>query len=150
MPLVPIKPLNLQLPYPTSNCPTLQVVTLNSDDPAYFGGYLLDNYPWVQKLLGLDIRGVARLAGVVHVRWCGKCFTVDREMPMITAWAFLVSQAPLPSFPMTLFSFTPLLWCPSGNSFHASFISEEERSAYLAAIEEEVSKAEAEVRELSV
>jgi adenosine deaminase len=41
------------------------VVTLNSDDPAYFGGYLLDNYRWVQKLLKLDIRGIARLAGMI-------------------------------------------------------------------------------------
>ena len=38
------------------------VVTINSDDPAYFGGYLLDNYRLVQRLLGLDIPQMARLA----------------------------------------------------------------------------------------
>lgn len=31
------------------------IVTLNSDDPAYFGGYLLDNYRLVQRLLDLGV-----------------------------------------------------------------------------------------------
>ena len=38
-------------------------VTINSDDPAYFGGYIVDNYLAVQRALGLteeDIRLVAR------------------------------------------------------------------------------------------
>ena len=38
------------------------VVTVNSDDPAYFGGYLLDNYVAVQKALGLGYADLAQLA----------------------------------------------------------------------------------------
>ncbi len=37
-------------------------VTINSDDPAYFGGYLLDNYRAVQAALGLSVEEVRRLA----------------------------------------------------------------------------------------
>src|SRR5262249_52486232 len=40
-------------------------VTVNSDDPAYFGGYLLDNFRAVQAALGLgaaDLRVLARNA----------------------------------------------------------------------------------------
>jgi adenine deaminase len=39
------------------------VVTLNSDDPAYFGGYLNENYRAVQQALGLrrdEVAGIAR------------------------------------------------------------------------------------------
>lgn len=38
-------------------------VTINSDDPAYFGGYIADNYIAAQRALGLteeDIRTIAR------------------------------------------------------------------------------------------
>lgn len=38
------------------------VVTVNSDDPAYFGGYLLDNYMVAQRALGLSRADLARLA----------------------------------------------------------------------------------------
>jgi adenosine deaminase len=38
------------------------VVTVNSDDPAYFDGYLLDNYVAVERALGLDRQDLARLA----------------------------------------------------------------------------------------
>ena len=38
------------------------VVTINSDDPAYFGGYLVDNYLGVQRALGLDEATIRRLA----------------------------------------------------------------------------------------
>jgi adenosine deaminase len=38
------------------------VVTVNSDDPAYFGGYLLDNYVAVQRALGLSHADLAQLA----------------------------------------------------------------------------------------
>jgi len=37
-------------------------VTVNSDDPAYFGGYLTDNYLAVQQALGLTRHDVAALA----------------------------------------------------------------------------------------
>lgn len=38
------------------------VVTINSDDPAYFGGYLNENYRAVQQALGLSRDDLARLA----------------------------------------------------------------------------------------
>ena len=38
------------------------VVTVNSDDPAYFGGYLLDNYLAIQRALGLSHADLAQLA----------------------------------------------------------------------------------------
>ncbi len=38
------------------------MVTVNSDDPAYFGGYILDNYLAVADGLGLDDDDLARLA----------------------------------------------------------------------------------------
>jgi adenine deaminase len=38
------------------------VVTVNSDDPAYFGGYLLQNYVAVQRALGLSRADLAQLA----------------------------------------------------------------------------------------
>ena len=37
-------------------------MTVNSDDPAYFGGYLLDNYLAVQRALGLSRADLAQLA----------------------------------------------------------------------------------------
>jgi len=37
-------------------------VTVNSDDPAYFGGYLLENYLAVQQALGLSALQLAQLA----------------------------------------------------------------------------------------
>ena len=41
------------------------VVTVNSDDPAYFGGYVGENYSAIQKALGLkdaEMRTIARNA----------------------------------------------------------------------------------------
>jgi len=39
------------------------VVTLNSDDPAYFGGYLNANYEWVTRIAKLGPNDIAKLAG---------------------------------------------------------------------------------------
>jgi adenosine deaminase len=39
------------------------VVTLNSDDPAYFGGYLNENYRAAQRALGLTREQLVRIAG---------------------------------------------------------------------------------------
>ena len=36
--------------------------TANSDDPAYFGGYLLDNYLRTAEAVGLERRHLVRLA----------------------------------------------------------------------------------------
>ncbi len=38
------------------------LVTVNSDDPSYFGGYLNDNYRAVHEHLGVDAAGIVRLA----------------------------------------------------------------------------------------
>jgi adenosine deaminase len=38
------------------------LVTVNSDDPAYFGGYVADNYQAVHDDLGIDRAGLAQLA----------------------------------------------------------------------------------------
>jgi adenine deaminase len=37
-------------------------VTVNSDDPAYFGGYVTENFLAVEKALGLDRNDISRLA----------------------------------------------------------------------------------------
>jgi adenosine deaminase len=37
-------------------------VTVNSDDPAYFDGYLADNYAAVQRALGLERADIVALA----------------------------------------------------------------------------------------
>ena len=38
------------------------IVTLNSDDPAYFGGYVNENYQAMQDHMGLDDATLARIA----------------------------------------------------------------------------------------
>lgn len=38
-------------------------VSVNSDDPAYFGGYVLDNYLAIQRAFSLSRQDLARLAG---------------------------------------------------------------------------------------
>lgn len=38
------------------------LVTINSDDPAYFGGYVADNYLALQRALGLDLETLGALA----------------------------------------------------------------------------------------
>jgi adenosine deaminase len=38
------------------------VVTINSDDPAYFSGYLNDNYEYVAAVAKLGAEDIARLA----------------------------------------------------------------------------------------
>lgn len=45
--------------------------SVNSDDPAYFGGYILDNYCAVQEAFGLSIaewKGIA--VGAIEGSWC--------------------------------------------------------------------------------
>ena len=37
-------------------------VTINSDDPAYFGGYIEDNFQVLHKALGLDFQDIYKLA----------------------------------------------------------------------------------------
>ena len=37
-------------------------MTVNSDDPAYFGGYLVENYAAAERALGLSHADLAQLA----------------------------------------------------------------------------------------
>ena len=70
MPLTmcPLSNLELQVTPDLSRHPLKElldaglVVTVNSDDPAYFDGYLLDNYVAVERALGLSHADLAQLA----------------------------------------------------------------------------------------
>ena len=45
--------------------------SINSDDPAYFGGYILDNYCSVQEAFGLNLREWKFIAdGAIEGTWC--------------------------------------------------------------------------------
>lgn len=45
--------------------------SINSDDPAYFGGYILDNYCAVQEAFGLSIQEWKYIAdGAIEGSWC--------------------------------------------------------------------------------
>ena len=47
--------------------------SINSDDPAYFGGYILDNYYAVQDAFGLSIKEWKYIAdGAIEGSWCGE------------------------------------------------------------------------------
>jgi adenosine deaminase len=66
-------------------------VTVNSDDPAYFGGYLLENYLAVQRALGLTRAQLATLArnsieasflnDAAKRRWTSAIDACEREAP---------------------------------------------------------------------
>jgi adenosine deaminase len=45
--------------------------SINSDDPAYFGGYILDNYCAVQEAFGLSVKEWRYIAeGAIEGSWC--------------------------------------------------------------------------------
>ena len=45
--------------------------SINSDDPAYFGGYILENYCALQEVFGLTVQEWEKIAkGAVHGSWC--------------------------------------------------------------------------------
>lgn len=47
--------------------------SINSDDPAYFGGYVLENYCAVQEAFGLSVAEWTRIARAsVEGSWCGQ------------------------------------------------------------------------------
>jgi adenosine deaminase len=47
--------------------------SVNSDDPAYFGGYILENYCALQEEFGLTVRDWERIVkGAVMGSWCGE------------------------------------------------------------------------------
>lgn len=46
-------------------------LSINSDDPAYFGGYILDNYYAVQEAFGLSLKDWKYIAdGAIEGSWC--------------------------------------------------------------------------------
>ncbi|MCJ1476184.1 adenine deaminase [Lambiella insularis] len=54
--------------------------SLNSDDPAYFGGYILDNYCAVQESFGLTVGEWEQIAGnAIEGSWCHE----DRKQEII-------------------------------------------------------------------
>jgi len=56
--------------------------TVNSDDPAYFGGYVNDNYRSVAKGLGLTREEIVRLA---RNSFTGSFLTADEQAPLLAA-----------------------------------------------------------------
>jgi adenine deaminase len=70
------------------------LVTINSDDPAYFGGYVDDNYAAVRRELGLDERQLATLAANSF----DACFIDDdqRVRWQQEVWASLASSTDAP------------------------------------------------------
>jgi adenosine deaminase len=67
------------------------IVTVNSDDPAYFGGYLSDNFIAVQEGLGLDRAHLLALAAnAVEAAFVGEARRVELrvELDAFAATAF--------------------------------------------------------------
>lgn len=66
--MCPLSNLELQVTPDLSRHPLKElldaglIVTVNSDDPAYFDGYLLDNYVAAERALGLSRDDLAQLA----------------------------------------------------------------------------------------
>ena len=66
--LCPLSNLKLKVVHRLEDHPILKMmekkllVTINSDDPAYFGGYVNDNYIAVSKALGLNVEQIGRIA----------------------------------------------------------------------------------------
>jgi len=55
--------------------------SINSDDPAYFGGYILDNYCAVQEAFGLSLKEWKYIAtGAIEGSWCDD----DRKKVLLT------------------------------------------------------------------
>ncbi|MCG8442203.1 MAG: adenosine deaminase, partial [Caulobacterales bacterium] len=52
--------------------------TVNSDDPAYFGGYLVDNYAAVAAATGL---GVAEIATLARHSFTGSFLAPEEQAP---------------------------------------------------------------------
>ncbi|EKG12484.1 Adenosine/AMP deaminase [Macrophomina phaseolina MS6] len=63
--------------------------SINSDDPAYFGGYILDNYVAVQKAFNLSVKDwdwVCR--GAIEGSWCKQA----RKDELLNALDAVISQ----------------------------------------------------------
>ena len=63
--------------------------SINSDDPAYFGGYILDNYCEVQKAHQLDVKDWERICrNAIEGSWC----TEVRKEEMLKQLARVISN----------------------------------------------------------
>ena len=61
-------------------------VTINSDDPAYFGGYIAENLALVQRDLGLGPEGLATLSrNAFEAAWLPRA-AKDRYLAMVDAY----------------------------------------------------------------
>jgi adenosine deaminase len=73
-------------------------VTINSDDPAYFGGYIEENFVLVQEKLGLGPQGLATLSkNAMEAAWLAPA-TRDEFLGRVDAHlaAFARGQEPVP------------------------------------------------------
>ncbi|CUS22353.1 LAQU0S05e03466g1_1 [Lachancea quebecensis] len=75
--ICPLSSLKLQVVQDISDLPLTQLLeagvpfSINSDDPAYFGGYILDNYVAVQKKFNWDAATWAKVARqAIEGSWC--------------------------------------------------------------------------------
>ncbi|MCJ1484970.1 adenine deaminase [Schaereria dolodes] len=63
--------------------------SINSDDPAYFGGYVLDNYCAVQEAFNLTIKDWENIAkGAVEGSWCSE----DRKNSILQMVSTVVTE----------------------------------------------------------
>jgi adenosine deaminase len=61
-------------------------VTINSDDPAYFGGYIAENFALVRHDLGLGPEGLATLSrNAFEAAWLPRA-AKDRYLAMVDAY----------------------------------------------------------------
>ena len=64
--------------------------SINSDDPAYFGAYILDNYCAVQEAFGLDMEEwTSIITASIHGSWCSEA----RKEEMFAVFADVLAQA---------------------------------------------------------
>jgi adenosine deaminase len=67
--------------------------SINSDDPAYFGAYILDNYCAVQEAFGLDMEEwTSIITASIHGSWCSEA----RKEEMFAVFADVLAQASRP------------------------------------------------------
>lgn len=90
--LCPLSNLRLQVTADLSTYPVVDfmkagvVVTVNSDDPPYFGGYVNENYAALQQHLGLGPRELAALARNSFLGSFADQPEIDRALTAITEY----------------------------------------------------------------
>jgi adenosine deaminase len=67
--------------------------SINSDDPAYFGGYILDNYCAVQEAFDLDVEEwTSIIMASIHGSWCSEA----RKEEMFAIFADVLAEVSRP------------------------------------------------------